>query len=76
MLFLPGHPLLNKELLSIHYVQATALRHLRWFALFNLHIMRPTLSLFTNGEPGVSKFTHLAQVHPAAKFKSWIGTWL
>lgn len=46
------------------------------FDLFNLHIMRPILSLFTNGKVEVSKFTHFAQVHPAAKFKSWIGTWL
>lgn len=49
MLFLLGHPLLNKELLSVHYVQATALTHLRWFAVVGLLIMTFILSFFTEG---------------------------
>ena len=43
-------------------MQATALTHLRWFAVFGLHIMRLILSFFTNGKPRVSKFTHLAKL--------------
>lgn len=78
MLFLLGHLLLYKELLSVHYVHTalTALTHLRWFAVFGLHIMRLILSFFANGKPRVSKLTHLAQAYSGAKFKRWIGTQL